>query len=75
MSELTPDQQQVARLCHDVAERLVVGQPEESLLTSLVLITARPRVHQSCQYQALLEAARQRQKRLWELFNRYCHGH
>ncbi len=72
MIQDSQDQQQVDRLCDDVAERLVMGQIEESLLTSLILLMARARAYQSGQYHALLEASRTRQHRLWELFNRYC---
>ena len=72
MVQDTQDQQQVVRLCDDLTARLVSGQAEESLLSSLEWLTARAHAYQSRQYHALLEAVRTRQRRWWELFYRYC---
>ncbi len=72
MLQDSQDQRQVERLCDDLSKRVVAGQAEESLLTSLILLLAPVRSFQSRQYHVLLEAARMRQRRFRELLNRYC---
>ena len=66
------DTEQVGCLCENLIERIASAREEEALLGQLVASTEKIRPFRSRQYRDLLDAARERYRRLSELLARYC---
>ena len=67
-----PDTQQVENLCADLGARVDTAHTEQVLLGQLIETTATTRPFRSHYYRVLLDQARDRYRRLYELLLRFC---
>lgn len=66
------DRRQIETLCDDLSARMDTVQAEQTLLGQLVATTSRVRPNRARQYQALLDEAHLRYRRLRDLVIDYC---